>query len=180
MTGRLIGVVGPSGVGKDSVMAGLCAARPDLLSVRRVITRDAALGGEDFTPASVTDFMARREAGEFLLHWGAHGLFYGIPRSLTADLAAGHDCIANLSRTILAQAAGLFARFTVLHLTADPDVLAARLSSRGRENAVDIAARLSRAQDCLADGLPIVEVANNGTIDATVRMALTALYPESA
>ena len=31
MAGRFIAVVGPSGVGKDSVMAGLCAARPDLV-----------------------------------------------------------------------------------------------------------------------------------------------------
>ncbi|MGB0905008.1 MAG: phosphonate metabolism protein/1,5-bisphosphokinase (PRPP-forming) PhnN, partial [Mangrovicoccus sp.] len=39
MTGRFIAVVGPSGVGKDSVMAGLMERRPDLLLAKRVITR---------------------------------------------------------------------------------------------------------------------------------------------
>ncbi|MEM6634576.1 MAG: hypothetical protein AAF667_01675 [Pseudomonadota bacterium] len=33
--GRLIAVVGPSGVGKDSVMAGIKAAVPELHLVRR-------------------------------------------------------------------------------------------------------------------------------------------------
>ena len=41
--GRMIAVVGPSGVGKDSVMAGLLEARPALRRVRRVITRAPVL-----------------------------------------------------------------------------------------------------------------------------------------
>ncbi|MFC6760861.1 hypothetical protein ACFQFQ_17395 [Sulfitobacter porphyrae] len=40
--GRFIAVVGPSGVGKDSVMAGMVARARDLVAVRRVITRAAA------------------------------------------------------------------------------------------------------------------------------------------
>ena len=51
--GRLIAVVGPSGVGKDSVMAGLHGAIPDLHLVRRVITRAPDLGGEDYDAVSV-------------------------------------------------------------------------------------------------------------------------------
>ncbi|MEO0912102.1 MAG: hypothetical protein AAFY59_03810 [Pseudomonadota bacterium] len=39
MTGRFIAVVGPSGVGKDSVMAGMAARTGQLKLVRRVITR---------------------------------------------------------------------------------------------------------------------------------------------
>ncbi|MEO0703578.1 MAG: hypothetical protein AAFY80_15680 [Pseudomonadota bacterium] len=56
MTGRLIGVVGPSGVGKDSVMAGLVEADPQLALVRRTITREPELGGEDYTPATQAAF----------------------------------------------------------------------------------------------------------------------------
>ena len=47
--GRLIGVVGPSGVGKDTVMAALAAARPGLHVVRRCITRSEEMAGECFT-----------------------------------------------------------------------------------------------------------------------------------
>lgn len=184
MTGRLIAVVGPSGVGKDSVMAGLCARCPGLSTVQRVITRDSDLGGEEFISVGTTDFAARRDAGEFVLHWGAHGLFYGIPRGVLVDLAAGQDLVANLSRGVLGQAAALFPQFTVLHLTASPDVLAGRLSGRGRESAADIAARLARAGDGLPGGLPaglnLIEITNDGPLDVTVSAALAALYPESA
>lgn len=180
MTGRLIAVVGPSGVGKDSVMAGLCARCPGLLPVRRVITREADLGGEDYTPATLAGFAAQQDAGEFVLHWGAHGLFYGIPRGVLDDLAAGQDRIANLSRGVLEQAAAVFPRLTVLHLTASAAVLAARLAGRGRESAAGIAARLARPADRLPDGMDMVEIANDGPLDATVGAAMAALYPESA
>ena len=46
--GRLIAVVGPSGVGKDSVMAGLVLRRAKLQLVRRMITRPANVGDEAF------------------------------------------------------------------------------------------------------------------------------------
>jgi len=56
-TGTLIAVVGPSGVGKDSVIDAV-SDRLGIAKVRRVITRDAALGGETFTPVSVAAFKA--------------------------------------------------------------------------------------------------------------------------
>ena len=48
MTGRFIAVVGPSGVGKDSVMQGMAARDPRIVLARRVITRPSDAGGEDF------------------------------------------------------------------------------------------------------------------------------------
>ena len=87
--GRLIAVVGPSGVGKDTVIAGLCAARPGLHRVRRAITREADAGGEDFEALSLAAFEAAEAAGAYALSWRAHGLAYGIPSGVREVLGAG-------------------------------------------------------------------------------------------
>lgn len=178
--GRLIAVVGPSGVGKDSVMAGLVAARPGLTTVRRSITRDPDLGGEDFDPLTPAAFEASKAAGDFALTWGAHGLFYAIPRTALHPLAHGHDLLVNLSRGVLAQAQALVPRLTVLHITASPETLSARLSARGRETTTDIASRLSRPSPSFPPGLDVVTIANDGPLAATLSAALIALYPNRA
>jgi ribose 1,5-bisphosphokinase len=183
-TGRLIAVVGPSGAGKDSVMAGLIAARPGLSAVRRTITRASEAGGEaggeDHDPLNHVAFAARKAAGDFALTWAAHGLFYGIPRAALAPLDDGHDLLANLSRNVLRDAALIVCRMTVLHITASPATLSRRLATRGRESEADIAARLFRQTDPLPPGLDTVKVANDGTLAQTVVSALAALYPERA
>jgi ribose 1,5-bisphosphokinase len=180
MTGRLIAVVGPSGVGKDSVMAGLVAARPTLGLVRRVITRAPELGGEDFLPVTAAAFAQARARGAFVLHWDAHGLSYGIPVRVQDQLAAGQVMLANLSRGVLGQAQARFPRLTILQLTATPATLATRLVGRGRETAADITARLARAPDRLPEGLDVNTISNDGPLAETVAAALAALYPVRA
>ncbi|MEO1138037.1 MAG: phosphonate metabolism protein/1,5-bisphosphokinase (PRPP-forming) PhnN [Pseudomonadota bacterium] len=179
--GRLIGVVGPSGVGKDSVMAALAATRPDVKLVRRVITRAHDAGGEDYDAVDETAFEAEARRGAFALHWRAHGLRYGVPVCVEADLVAGHVCLVNLSRAVLADAQALFDGFTVLSLTAPKAVLAERLAARGRESATIIETRLNRANFALPGGLlRVVEVPNIGPVEETAARAMSALYPESA
>ena len=179
MGGRFIAVVGPSGVGKDSVMAGLCDARPDLVRVRRVITRTPDAGGEDYEAVSPALFAARAAGGDFALHWQAHGLSYAIPRSTLDILDRGQDALANLSRAVLSRAALVFGTLTVLHVTATPDVLAQRLAARGREGRAEIARRLARPAPDFPQDLPMVEIDNSGQLDRAVGAALAALYPEN-
>ncbi|MFB1025397.1 MAG: phosphonate metabolism protein/1,5-bisphosphokinase (PRPP-forming) PhnN, partial [Octadecabacter sp.] len=136
--GRLIAVVGPSGVGKDSVMAGIRSTMPSLHLVRRVITRTPDLGGEDYDALSVSQFEALVEDGAFAVHWGAHGLHYGIPITVKYQLGKGTDCLVNFSRKALAQAAEIFPRLVVLNITAKPETLAHRLAARARETEEEI------------------------------------------
>lgn len=177
MSGRLIVVVGPSGAGKDTVIDALCAARPDLIRARRVITRPSEAGGEDFEGVTEADFNTRVAAGDFALHWGAHGLRYGIPVAIDTHLAAGRDVMFNGSRGILTTALARYPDMRTLFVTADADVLAARLTARGREDADDIARRLKRADYAMPAGVNMVRIDNNGTVQAAVDAALTALYP---
>lgn len=176
MTGRLIAIVGPSGVGKDSVMDALAAADARLSLVRRVITRAQGAGGEDFTPVTPAQFDTMRARGDFALHWGAHGLLYGVPAQVRGDLAAGRDLLVNLSRAVLPQAAALFDP-VIIALTAKPDVLAARLAARGRETQADIAQRLARADFALPAGVQAHQVDNSGDLATTVAQILALVYP---
>ncbi|MCB1334729.1 MAG: phosphonate metabolism protein/1,5-bisphosphokinase (PRPP-forming) PhnN [Roseivivax sp.] len=180
MAGRLIAIVGPSGVGKDSVLAGLLAADPGLCAARRVITRAPEPGGEDHEPVDEAEFHRRRAAGAFSLSWGAHGLYYGIGVDVPDQVAAGAQVLANLSRGVLAEAGTAFAALTVLHVTAEPTVLAARLRARGREDDAGIAARLSRSAKPLPAGLDIRELRNDGTLAEAVSRARALLQPVRA
>ncbi|WP_439594833.1 phosphonate metabolism protein/1,5-bisphosphokinase (PRPP-forming) PhnN [Falsiroseomonas sp.] len=177
----LVPVVGPSGAGKDTLMA---AARARLAGdarfvfARRSITRPAEAGGEDHDPLSEADFRRRQAEGGFLLWWPAHGLLYGIPRDIEARLAEGRVVVANLSRTVLAEAASRFP-LRILNITAPPAVLAARLAARGRETEADIAARLAR-EAALPPGLEVETVLNDGSVEEGVARVLAALSRAAA
>lgn len=180
MSGRLFAVVGPSGAGKDTLIALARAARPDLAVVRRAITRPETAGGEDFQGISEPEFEARRAAGDFALHWRAHGLGYGIPRAELAPLDAGRDVIFNGSRAALQAAAAQFPGLVVIVITAPAAVLAARLAARGREAPADIAARVARAALQIPAGLARVEVMNDQSPEIGAARLLAALQPVSA
>lgn len=180
MSGRFIAVVGPSGVGKDTVMEALAADCGRLVLARRVITRPSDAGGEVFDGVSRAQFATLKLAGAFALDWEAHGLCYGIPAAVDADLAAGRDVLANLSRGQLTKARNRFENLLVLALTARPEVLAARLKGRGREGAADIAARLARPSSPMPDGLDVLKIDNSGPLAQTLAAARAALYPVRA
>lgn len=179
--GRAFAVVGPSGAGKDTLIAAACAARPDIEVIRRVITRPEALGGEEFEGVSPAEFDRRRRAGGFALDWRAHGLRYGLPSSAAAAQAAGRDILFNASRAALSLAAPIFAPMVVVLVTAPVPVLADRLALRGRESRADVAARLERAGFALPQDLPrdvpVREVVNDGDIGQGVARFLAALHP---
>jgi len=173
----LIGIVGPSGAGKDTLME---AARVALAGdaafafLRRAITRPAAAGGEDHIPLTRDAFLAARDADAYALWWEAHGLLYGIPRGPLEDaLAGGRAAVANLSRRALPGAAARLP-LRVIEVTAPPAVLAARLAARGRETAEDVARRLSRDAP-LPPGLAAETVVNDGAVAEGAARLLAAL-----
>ena len=108
----LILIVGPSGVGKDTLMNGAqerLGGNPRYRFVRRIITRPGDLGEEAHDSATEQEFEARRQGGEFALIWRAHGLHYAIPTDIALDLAQGRAVVANVSRAVVAEAARVLA-----------------------------------------------------------------------
>ena len=178
--GPVIAVVGPSGVGKDSVMRALSARQPGYRVVRRVITRPAAKS-EDFEPVSEARFEQMQLEGAFALHWRAHGLLYGVPARIERIREGARGVLVNLSRGVLGEAQARFGDMITVSLSASPDILARRLESRGREDDADRSRRLARAASPLPTGLArVIELDNSGTLDATVTTLLDRLQPESA
>ena len=170
----IFAVVGPSGAGKDSIIARACAADPRLYWVRRVITRPERKGDEPFEGVTFSEFTDRQ--AEFALAWNAHGLSYGLPAQPIADARAeGRTVIFNGSRQALPDAARVFPGLRVIVITATPDIRARRLAGRNREDAADVSARLSRASIDIPNDLPRITINNNGSLSEAVRAFLESV-----
>lgn len=175
MTGRVYAVVGPSGAGKDTLLAGAIEASPQLHWARRTITRPQTAGGEPYEGVTPAQFDALSEEGAFALQWPAHGLRYGIRKAEFAGLAQGIDVLFNGSRAALPMALLQFPGLIVLRITAPSKVLAERLAARGRETAAEIEGRLARASYEVPEGLPVIDVANDASPAVGVARLLAAL-----
>ena len=145
MAGTLFLVVGPSGAGKDTLLEG------------------------------AREFARRRERGDFMAWWSAHDLDYGLPRGLLDDLAAGRHVVANVSRGVIGNIAGRVANVRVVEITAPPDVLAARLENRGREDASGVAGRLARRGAGAPPGITVTTIMNDGTPDEGISRFVDAI-----
>ena len=175
--GMLIAVVGPSGAGKDSLMSYArerLAADPAVLFVRRVVTRPAAVAAEDHDTLPLEAFLASEAEGRFAVTWQAHGLHYAIPASVHGHLERGGVAVVNGSRAALPAICSAFGRVTVAEITCRPDILAARLAARGREDPQRQMARLARTVPAVTPNADRVEIDNSGEI-AAAGNALTAL-----
>jgi ribose 1,5-bisphosphokinase len=176
--GTMVVVVGPSGAGKDTLMA-LAAAHfagsADAHFVRRVITRGADAGGEDHLSVSESDFDAMQRAASFAVWWSAHGLKYGIPASVFDDLSKGRLVIGNGSRSVLDRFETAFSQLTIINITARPEVLAERLQARGRESREDILKRLAREAPVIEGRYDVIDIDNSGALADASRAMIEAL-----
>ncbi len=176
--GTLVLVVGPSGAGKDTLLDAARQYFQDndrFVFVRRMITRPEDAGGEDHDPVSRDEFDERVERGEFLLHWRAHGLGYGLPASYEPLRRAGHILIANVSRQVVGPAMQDLSPVKTICVTAPAMVRAQRMAARGREAPEEIEQRLVR-EYALKSALADAQVIDNSrTLQEGIRSFLQAL-----
>ncbi|MBO6807985.1 phosphonate metabolism protein/1,5-bisphosphokinase (PRPP-forming) PhnN [Thalassospira sp.] len=178
--GLLVLVVGPSGVGKDTL---LDAARERLAQdkqfcfPRRCITRPAGTVGEIHIPVRPEDFGQMARQGAFLLSWKAHDLGYGIPRHVLEEVEAGKTVIVNVSRSVIDDACELVGQknVRVVNIRASAAALRKRLEARGREDALDIERRLARASAYQVDGDYVVHVDNDADLETGILRFIRAL-----
>lgn len=176
--GRLILVVGPSGAGKDTLIARAalaCGSDPGIIFPRRIVTREPSIHETNHT-VSEAEFTAGRARGDYALDWQAHGLRYALPRTIDHDLAVGRTVVVNVSRRIVEDARRRYGAMriavTVVLVTAPPDLLAARLEARGRVSDGSIDHRLRRDVGIV---VPDVTIENTGSADHHTRELLAAI-----
>jgi ribose 1,5-bisphosphokinase len=144
--GRLVLVVGPSGAGKDTLLAiakAACLGERSIAFARRVVTREPS-PAEDNLQSTPDAFRNMVAADEFALHWQAHGHSYGLLRTIDNDIRAGHTVVANVSRTVIAPARQTYENVIVVLVTAPAEILAGRIAARARGSDGIIADRISR------------------------------------
>lgn len=183
MTGPLVYVMGPSGVGKDSVLErarSMLSVDTPIVFAHRYITRPADVGGENHVALSRAEFALRRAHGLFAFHWHAHGNDYGIGREIDSWRAAGLTVVVSGSREHYEKIAGTDPHLHPVLITAAVDKLRARLAARGRESDVAAASRLARSDAYAVTDQRLVTIVNDGTLDtaaeAFVRQLATLRY----
>lgn len=167
MTGRLVLVVGPSGVGKDSLLRYAMthfAGDARFVFPRRCVTRAVDVAAEDHDSLDERAFDDLAGKGAFALMWEAHGHKYGVRNDINAELERGCIVAVNVSRTIIAGVANRYQNAVVVEVTADTAVREARLAARGREAADDIRQRTRREVVTPAHSLQHHLIRNDGSI----------------
>ncbi|MEM8794445.1 MAG: phosphonate metabolism protein/1,5-bisphosphokinase (PRPP-forming) PhnN [Pseudomonadota bacterium] len=182
MRGRVILIVGPSGAGKDAVIQWLkphLKADPNIVFVRRTITRAAGDTNEDHIATSPEAFKKAEQAGQFLATWSAHGLFYGLSADLHDAVESGNLLIINGARRALPELKRVFPDSLVVHITAKQGALEERLRSRARENEVEIQERLQDALKLPDPAFSAVVIDNSGPIDRAGNELLALVRKET-
>jgi len=176
--GRLVLVVGPSGAGKDTLIAHAREACLDDTAVVfpiRVVTRPPSVfENNEFMPQSA--FQQAAANGAFAIWWNAHGHMYGIPLTVDFDIEAGRTVVCNVSRSVVEALRERYANVVTVLVTAPQKVLETRLAARDRGSDGSVTDRMSRVE--LTDGKlrPDVIINNIGEPEIGARKLVDTVY----
>jgi ribose 1,5-bisphosphokinase len=175
MRGGFVLVVGPSGAGKDTLIAHArkrLAEDGRFVFPRRLVTRPSS-AFEEHDTFTEDDFERGLKAGEFALAWRAHGLGYALPKDAARQAERGHIVVANVSRLVVGEAIERFGSIAVVEVTAPEAVLKQRLATRARDGE-SIASRLARASiDTCA---PDLRIHNDVNLEGSVAQLIGFLH----
>ncbi len=150
-SGLVIVLSGPSGVGKDCVLAEFLKVCPEVVRCVTVTTRAPRTGeepGVDYYFVSVAEFQRMIEAGEFLEYAEVHGNFYGSPLPyVTERMQTGLDTILKIDVQGALSVKRVISDAVMVFLV--PPSLAElerRLRNRRTDSVEDIVRRLQNAQ----------------------------------
>ena len=175
--GALVMVVGPSGAGKDALIAGARAAfkgDDGFVFVDRHVSRPAHPSEVhvSVSAAAFADATARRK---YALTWTAHGINYGIPATINDHIRSGRTVVFNASRAIVAEARRGYAQPWVVLIDCPVEIRAARMVLRGREEPLELRQRLTRTVDGFDEAWVGVRVDNSCALEIGIARFIAAL-----
>ncbi|KAI8468682.1 MAG: P-loop containing nucleoside triphosphate hydrolase protein [Monoraphidium minutum] len=152
---RVVVISGSSGVGKDSVIAELRRARPELHFVITATSRPMRPGeahGVDYFFVTKDEFEGWIAGGQLLEHAVVYGEYKGIPRQqVEAALARGTDVVMRLDVQGAATVRRLMPEVVSIFLAAESEAaLAARLVGRATEPLEKLVTRVQTAREEIA------------------------------
>ena len=170
-------VSGPSGVGKDTVMARLRADHPEFEKTVSATTRAPRAGeaeGVNYYYRSEEAFRQMVESGEILESNFYNGAYYGtLKAEVEKRMAAGKVVLLNIDVHGAANIKRLYPGSTIIFLLPPSwEVLEARLRGRGTDDEASIRRRLDIAREELSHA----EEFDLQIVNDTVEQAAAALY----
>jgi guanylate kinase len=150
MTGRLIVLTGPSGVGKGTLLKALLAKHPELylsISATTRLPREGEVDGVDYYFYPRDRFEGMIQAGE-LLEWAEFaGNYYGTPIApVRAQIERGRSVILEIELAGARQVAQIFpTALRIFILPPDLTTLETRIRDRGTDTPEAILKRLEQA-----------------------------------
>ena len=150
MTAFPIILSAPSGGGKTTIARAILSGRQDIGYSVSCTTRSPRAGeiqGKDYYFISRTEFLSKRERGEFAESAEVHGNLYGTLRSeVLRVLATGKHVLMDIDVQGAVQFTRVFPQaVTIFILPPSADVLLERLRMRQTESAQQLADRLQSA-----------------------------------
>jgi guanylate kinase len=173
MTAFPIILSAPSGGGKTTIAKALLARRQDLGYSVSCTTREPRGGeipGQDYYFLSRTEFLAKRERGEFAESAEVHGNLYGTLRSeVLKVIGTGKHVLMDID----VQGASTFTKYfpqavTIFILPPSAEVLFERLQKRQTESRKELANRLQSALQELQSVDEYEYVVLNDDLDAAI------------
>ena len=181
----LVILSGPSGVGKDAVMAQMREQGVSFYQVVTAATRAQRLGerdGQDYHFVTIERFAEMIEEKDLLEHAVVYGDYKGIPKAeVRKGLESGLDVVLRVDvqgaatiRSLVPQAVAIFL------IASSEEEMVARLRSRQTEDPGRLAMRIATARQELMrlDEFDYVVVNRDGCLDEAVQQVLAITTAE--
>lgn len=165
---KIILIVGPSGVGKDTLIKNI-KDNIDANFVKRYITRVPSKDELNYF-IDKRAFELLKENNFFISTWEAHENRYGISKS---QIKEGLNIIS-ISRGAIKDFENFYSDITTIEVTLPKNILYERLKNRGREDEKAIQKRLNRSYDEIQSKC-LIQFMNNEPIDKSSKKFLELL-----